>query len=301
MPSARIHVPVAAVWTVAVGLSTCLAVHLSAQTRPYPLVLGLPATARYAGVANAAVALHGDAGALFVNPAGIATVRHAGIEATYDYSHSQGLEGSAAAALRLGQFTVGGGTHYLKLDPKSPNADNLLSIGTVVYRYAIFAVGASGKYISVEDTAGNVRRSATEDVGGLIALFDLFAIGGSFQNIGRHDISGGGVQLPPSSHFGVVFNFTDPQLTWVARATWEKVWTRGEEPRNKVAAEVGVQLGGAFLTLRGGTGARAPQTDQSAGSVGASLGFRRFAIDYAYQGQTALGSDVQRVGLRFTP
>lgn len=278
----------------------CAPVRLCAQ-RPYPLVLGLPATARYAGVANAAVALHGDAGALFVNPAGIATVRHAGIEATYDYSHSQGLEGSAAAALRLGQFTVGGGTHYLKLDPKSPNADNLLSIGTVVYRYAIFAVGASGKYVSVEDTAGNVRRSATEDVGGLIALFDLFAIGGSFQNIGRHDISGGGVALPPSSHLGVVFNFTDPQLTWVMRAAWEKVWTRGEEPRNKIAAEVGVQLGGAFLTLRGGTGARAPQTDQSAGSVGASLGFRRFAIDYAYQGQTALGSDIQRIGLRFTP
>ena len=132
---------------------------LSAQGRPVPLVLGLPATARYAGVANASVALHGDAGALFVNPAGIATVHHAGIEATYHYSHSQGIEGSAAAALRLGQFTLGGGAHYLRLDPNSPNADNLLTMGTAVYRYGIFAVGASGKYISVEDTAGDVRRS----------------------------------------------------------------------------------------------------------------------------------------------
>ncbi|HET7040496.1 MAG TPA: hypothetical protein VFI13_00690 [Gemmatimonadales bacterium] len=281
-------------------LCACAPLRLCAQ-RPYPLVLGLPATARYAGVANASVALHGDAGALFVNPAGIATVRHAGIEATYHYSHEQALEGSAAAALRLGQFTIGGGTHYLKLDPKSPNADNLLSIGTAVYRYGIFAVGASGKYISVEDTAGNVRRSATEDVGGLVALFDLFAIGASFQNIGRSDISGGGVELPHSSHLGVMFNFTDPQETWVMRAAWEKVWTAGQAPRNKIAAELGVQLGGAFLTLRGGTGARAPETEQSSSSAGASLGFRRFAIDYAYQRKTALGGDVQRFGVRFTP
>lgn len=283
------------------ALSASSAFPVGAQGRPYPLVLGLPATARYAGVANASVALHGDAGALFVNPAGIATVHHAGIEATYHYSHEQALEGSAAAALRIGQFTLGGGAHYLKLDPKSPNADNLLTMGTAVYRYGIFAVGASGKYISIEDTAGNVRRSATEDVGGLIALFDLFAIGASFQNIGHSDISGGGVALPASTHFGVMFNFTDPQTTWVMRATWEKVWTRGEESRNKVGAELGVQLGGAFLTLRGGTGERTPGTQQSAGSAGASLGFRRFAIDYAYQRHTALGGDIQRLGLRFTP
>ena len=282
-------------------LSALSAFSVAAQGRPYPLVLGLPATARYAGVANASVALHGDAGALFVNPAGIATVHHAGIEATYHYSHEQSLEGSAAAALRLGQFTIGGGTHYLKLDPKSPNADNLLTMGTAVYRYGIFAVGASGKYISIEDTAGNVRRSASEDVGGLIALFDLFALGASFQNIGHTDISGGGVALPPSTHFGVMFNFTDPQTTWVMRATWEKVWTQGQESRNKLGAELGVQLGGAFLTLRGGTGERTPGTQQSAQSAGASLGFRRFAIDYAYQRRTALGGDIQRLGVRFTP
>jgi hypothetical protein len=282
-------------------LTVASATVLAAQARPYPLVLGLPATARFAGIANASVALHGDAGALFVNPAGIATVRHAGIEATYHYSHSQPLEGSAAAALRLGQFTLGGGAHYLKLDPNSPNADNLLTMGTAVYRYGIFALGASGKYISLEDSTHTVRRSATGDIGGLVALFDLFAIGASFQNVGRKDISGGGVALPPSSHLGVVFNFTDPQETWVARAIWEKVWTRDVAPRNKIAVELGVQLGGAFLTVRGGTGDRTPETQQSAGAAGASLGFRRFAIDYAYQQHTALGGDVQRFGVRFTP
>ena len=274
---------------------------LSAQAKPFPLVLGLPATARYAGLAHAGVAVHGDAGALFVNPAGIATVRHAGIEATYHFSHARPLEGSAAAAFRLKQFTFGAGAHYLRLDPNDPNADNLLTMGTVTYRYAIIAAGVSGKYLSVEDTGGTVRRAATGDVGILVALFDLVAIGASFQNVGHRGISGGGLDLPHSSHLGAVFNFTDPQSTWVMRAIWEKVWLEGTPSRNRLAAELGFQLAGAFVTLRGGTGVRNPATKQSDSAVGASLGFRRFAVDWAWQQRTALGGDVQRLGVRFTP
>jgi hypothetical protein len=283
------------------AMSALSACSLLAQAEPYPLVVGLPATARYAGLANAGVAVHGDAGALFVNPAGIATVRHAGIEATYHVSGSQGIEATAAGAIRFKQFTFGGGTHYLRLDPSSPNADNLMTMGTAVFRYAIIAVGASGKYISVEDTTGDVRRSASGDVGVLIALFDLVAVGASFQNVGQKTLSGDGLALPHSSHLGLVFNFTDPQETWVARIIWEKVWIEDLESRSKIAAEVGGQVGGAFLTLRAGTGERNPATDQSDSAVGASVGFRRFAIDYAYQRRTALGGDVQRFGLRFTP
>ena len=162
-------------------------------------------------------------------------------------------------------------------------------------------VRAGSSRVGTPLLAGNVRRSASEDVGALVALFDLFAIGASFQNVGHSDLSGGGVALPPSTHFGVMFNFTDPQTTWVMRATWEKVWTQGQGSRNKVGAEVGVQVCGAFLTLRGGTGERTPGTQQSASAAGASLGFRRFAFDYAYQRHTALGGDIQRLGLRFTP
>src|SRR6478735_7828468 len=95
-------------------LCACASVRpCASQEKPYPLVIGLPATARYAGLANAGVAVHGDAGALFINPAGIATIRHGGIEGTFHYSHEQPLEGSAAAAFRVAQFTLGGGVHYL--------------------------------------------------------------------------------------------------------------------------------------------------------------------------------------------
>jgi hypothetical protein len=273
---------------------------IEAQDRQYPLVIGLPATARYAGLANAGVAVHGDAGALFINPAGIATIRHGGIEATYHYSHEQPVEGSAAAAFRFKQFTFGGGVHYLRLDPSSPNADNLLGVGSAVFRYGIIATGVSGKYVSVEDTLGHVARSAGADIGILIALFDLVAVAASFQNVGQEELSGGGVLLPHSSHLGLVFNFTDPQLTWVARVIWERVWPEGEDGRNKIAAEVGVQLGGAFVTLRGGTGVRASETEQSESAVGGSVGFKKFSVDYAYQAKTALGADVQRLGVRFT-
>jgi hypothetical protein len=268
---------------------------------PYPLVLGLPATARYAGIANAGVAVHGDAGSIFLNPAGIATMRHAGVEATYHFTHDNGVEASAAGAVRVGQFSLGGGGHYLRLDPSSPNADNLLWVGSAVYRRGMIATGISGKYVSVEDTLGDVRRAATGDVGILVAVFDLFAIGASFQNIGHRGLSGGPLDLPHSSHLGAVFNFTDPQETWVVRAVWEKVWPEGQPSHSKVAAELGAQVGGAFVTIRAGTGQRLAQTGQSEGAVGASLGFRRFAVDWAYQRRTALGDDVQRLGVRFTP
>jgi len=273
---------------------------LAAQAKPYPLVLGLPATARYAGLANAGVAVHGDAGALFINPAGIATVRNAGIEATYHYSHDQPVEGSAAGAFRVKQFTFGGGVHYLRLDPDSPNADNLLGVGTAVFRYGIIASGVSAKYVSVEDTLGNVRRSATTDIGVLVAIFDLFAVAASFQNVGHEDFSEGGVELPYSSHLGLIFNFTDPQGTWLARIIAERVWREERGSGNKVAAELGVQLGGTFVVLRGGTGERDPETDQSESAIGGTVGFKRFSIDYAYQSRTALGNDVQRIGVRMT-
>lgn len=281
-------------------LSVSSVCSLAAQTKPYPLVIGLPATARYAGLANAGVAVHGDAGALFINPAGIATIRHGGIEGTFHYSHEQPLEGSAAAAFRVSQFTLGGGVHYLKLDPDSPNADNLLGVGSAVFRYGIIATGVSAKYISVEDTLGNVRRSATTDIGVLVAIFDLFAVAASFQNVGHEDFSEGGVQLPYSSHLGLVFNFTDPQGTWLARIIAERVWREDRGSGNKVAAELGVQLGGTFVMVRGGTGERDPETDQSESALGGSVGFKRFSIDYAYQSRTALGNDVQRLGLRMT-
>src|SRR5574341_643016 len=47
-----------------------------------PAVLSLPGSVRSAGLHGAGAALVGDAGALFSNPVGIATLRHIGLEGT---------------------------------------------------------------------------------------------------------------------------------------------------------------------------------------------------------------------------
>jgi hypothetical protein len=46
-----------------------------AQARPVPVILGFPSSVQAAGLAGAGVALPGYAGALFVNPAGLAPIR----------------------------------------------------------------------------------------------------------------------------------------------------------------------------------------------------------------------------------
>ena len=48
------------------------------------IVAVLPGTTRSAGLGGAGVALVGDAGAVFANPAGIATVRHLSVEGSYE-------------------------------------------------------------------------------------------------------------------------------------------------------------------------------------------------------------------------
>src|SRR5207302_11432849 len=53
--------------------------HLTAQTEGSILTV-LPGSTRSAGLGGAGAALVGDAGAMFANPAGIATVRHLSID-----------------------------------------------------------------------------------------------------------------------------------------------------------------------------------------------------------------------------
>ena len=54
---------------------------LAAQVSP-PAILSLPGSVRSAGLHGAGAALVGDAGAVFANPVGIATLRHIGLEGT---------------------------------------------------------------------------------------------------------------------------------------------------------------------------------------------------------------------------
>lgn len=274
---------------------------LSAQAgRPYPVVLVLPASVRFAGLGGAGVPVIGDAGSVFVNPAGLAAVPHLGIEGAYDRYAGTASQSMAALALRVGQFDFGAGAHYVKFSDTAATRDNLVYAGTAVYRFGLIALGGSLKYVSVTDSARQTSSAVTGDVGTTIALFDILALAVSVQGLGQHAISRGGLDLPTTTHAGVTFNFIDPQGTFRLRGILESVWSERGPRRTIIGGEVGVAVGGVTLTGRTGFGAQPEGSGASEQSWGATLGFRHLKLDWAYQRRTVLGSDVERIGLRWT-
>jgi len=87
-------------------------VRLTAQSQGSVLI-DLPGSTRAAGLRGAGAALVGDAGAVFSNPAGIATIRRLSIEGAYQRSAGGTTVGSGALALRAGRLSWGFGVAAL--------------------------------------------------------------------------------------------------------------------------------------------------------------------------------------------
>lgn len=269
--------------------------------RPYPVVLVLPASVRFAGLGGAGVAVIGDAGSVFVNPAGLAAVRRVSFEgATQSYVGSA-TQAMGAGAVRVGQFDFGAGVNYLHFDDSAATRSNLLYTGTAVYRYGFIALGGSAKYASVTDSAGRVASAVTGDIGTTLAIFDILALAVSVQNVGQKVAAGGGLDLPTTTHLGVTFNFVDPQGTLRLRGVLETVWSERRARRTVLGGEAGVVLSGIGIVARFGFGGQPEGSGETEQSYGGSLVFHRFTLDYAYQRRTVLGRDVQRFGARWTP
>lgn len=271
-----------------------------AQTAPSPIILSLPVTVRSAGLGGAGVALSGDAGSVFLNPAGLATIRHAAVEGALQRYPDGTAEGMVAGAFRFLQFDFGGGIHYLRFNSKSPVTDNFVWSGAAVYRLGLFALGSSLKYVSLEDSTGHIRRSATMDAGLGIHVFDIMTLAFSVRNIGDWEVTGGPLELPISKHAAFAFNFVDPQLTARLLATVEVVWTERADRRTILGLEGGAVLGKVGLVGRLGYGAQPEGSGQEDFSFGGGLVLSRFNIDYAWQKRSSLGDHVHRFGLRFT-
>ncbi len=284
----------------AVLLLLAWSVPLAAQDAPSPLILSLPVTVRSAGLGGAGVALSGDAGSVFLNPAGLATIRHVAVEGALQRYPDGTLEGMAAGAFRFLQFDFGGGIHYLKFSDSSAVADNFVWTGAAVYRVGLFALGSSLKYVSLEDSTGHIRRSATMDAGLGIHVFDLMTMAFSVRNIGDWEVTGGPLELPISKHAAFSFNLVDPQLTARLLTTVEVVWTERADRRTLIGLEGGAVLGKVGLVARLGYGAQPEGSGQKQTSLGAGIVLSRFNIDYAWQRRTRLGRDIHRFGLRFT-
>jgi hypothetical protein len=257
----------------------------------------LPGSTRAAGMGGAGAAIVGDAGAIFANPAGLATVRHLAVESSYEPYPSGGTLATGAVALRVGVFTWGAGA--AALGPSFTSAD-LLGASSLVLRSGMIALGATAKY--ARETLGGARVDAwAGDVGLAIAIFDLAALGVSVQNIGGDfGPAAGGVHLPQRKRAGFTLNYVDPQGTVRLLTTLEGQWPSGGSAFVVLGMEGGVVARGMGVLGRIGYVGHSGVTSASPFTAGASLELGHLHLDYAFRADDALGAR-HRMGLRWTP
>jgi len=258
----------------------------------------LPGSARSAGMGGAGVALVGDAGSLFANPAGLATVRHAAVEGFYERRPDDHAVSAAAAAVRVGRFDYGAGALVLSPPSGHSQPSDVLALSTLVFRFGLIALGGSVKF--VRQTVGGVEQDAwAGDAGMAIALFDIFALAASVQNIGG-DL-GDGTHLPHRTRAGLTLNYVDPQGSLRLLTTVEGQWQTGRSAVLVAGAEGGIRAGGIGILGRvGATGQPEPSTE-SAVSFGGGLELGRVHLDYAYRGSDHPAGGTHQVGIRWTP
>jgi hypothetical protein len=246
---------------------------------------------------GAGAAIVGDAGAIFANPAGLATVHHLAVESSYEPYPSGGTLATGAVALRVGVFTWGAGA--AALGPSFTSSD-LLGASSLVLRSGMVALGATAKY--ARETLGGARVDAwAGDVGLAIAIFDLAALGVSVQNIGGDfGPAAGGVHLPQRKRAGFTLNYVDPQGTLRLLTTLEGQWPSGGSAFVVLGMEGGVVARGMGVLGRIGYVGHSGVTSASPFTAGASLELGHLHLDYAFRADDALGAR-HRVGLRWMP
>jgi len=299
-----------------VVLTVTPAVRLPAQTEGSILTV-LPGSTRSAGLGGAGAALVGDAGAMFANPAGIATIRHLSIEGSYEPYLAGSAVSTAALALRVRRWTWGFGAQALDYgsepeivpDPATGGRRGMptgasfhpyeaLATTSLVYRRGFMALGVTAKY-NRQQIGSDVSDAWAGDAGMAIAVFDIMAVGVSVQNLGG-DL-GNGALLPRRTRVGLTLNYTDPQGTFRLLTTLEGMWTRDRSAVLVQGVEGGIVTGGVGLVARVGYATRATVTDASRMTFGGGIVLGRLAMDYAFQAYDALGGGTHRVGLRWTP
>ncbi|HYL20271.1 MAG TPA: hypothetical protein VEU74_00820 [Gemmatimonadales bacterium] len=256
-----------------------------------PALLG---SVRGAGMGGAGAALVGDAGAIFANPAGLATIHHLAVESAYESYPAGNTLSSGALALRVSRFTWGAGA--AALGPTYTQAD-LLGVSSLVFRTGLVALGTSVKY--ARETIGGSRLDAwAGDAGLAIAVFDLMAFGVSVQNIGG-DLAAG-LHLPRRTRAGFTLNYVDPQGTYRLLTTLEGQWPSEGTAFLILGVESGMVTHGLGLLARVGYVGHSVATSASPFTAGAGIELGRLHLDYAYRADDALGAR-HRVGLRWTP
>jgi hypothetical protein len=274
------------------------------------VVLRFPSTIRTAGFNGAGVALVGNAGAVFFNPAGLATIRHMAVEGALQSGPFAGEHSTAAIAWRLRQFDLGFGLSYFDYD-QSPgvgggfttplgtpvDAREFLAVGSLVYRFGLLAIGGSGKWVS-RNIDGVPETGVTGDLGLAIAIFDIMAIAFAVQNVGGNWSNTSTLQLPRLTRFGFTMNYVDPQGSFRLLSTMEWQWPAGGKSRFVLGGEGGVVLSGVGVVGRLGYGTRPEPTFRAGVTYGATLELGALDIDFAYDPHDLLNDPSRRIGMR---
>jgi len=291
-------------------------------------ILDIPATARMLGLGGAYTAVVGDAGSIFDNPAGLASVRTLVLGTSYQRYLFDSYLVSGAAALRIGAFDVGLGVEALNFgqdtvyrpDPvfggergiADPGAGmvgayNALAVGSLCYRVGMFSLGASAKYlkehISIPDTTLYDASGPGYDVGAALAFFDIAAIGVVVQNLGPDlkTSTGTPAPLPRTVRAGLAINLVDPEETPRLLLVTDWVSPRGAEAYWIFGLEGGVVSGGVGILGRVGITAGGSPTGRRALAFGGGLVFHSLRLDYGYEGFDALGGGTHRFGIEWLP
>jgi len=244
----------------------------------------------------------GDAGAVFANPAGIATIRHLSVEGGYQHFSDGSAVASGALALRAGRLSWGFGAAARDTTGALVRATDLLGLTSLVFRTSLFALGTSVKYVR-ETVAGTTADAWAGDVGVAIAVFDLMAFGASVQNIGG-DLGGGG-RLPRRTRAGLTMNYVDPQGAYRLLTTLEGQWPSGVGGGAAVlvaGVEGGVVMRAVGIVGRVGYTGHALATDPAPFSWGAGVELGRLHLDYGYRAAgRSRGNSTHRIGVRWSP
>ena len=279
----------------------------------------MPATARAMALGGAYTAVVGDAGAVFVNPAGLAPIKRLAVSASYERYLLDSQLASAAIAARVGRFHLGFGIHVLDFGSDSAfvpdpafggdrgratgatiGAYHALAVGALTYRHGLLSAGVSVKALRehvgyAADSAANLS-AVGMDIGIAAAFFDIAALAFVVQNVGS-DVRGGafaGAPLPRTRRLGLTLNIVDPQGTTRLLAITEWVSPPGADDYWILGLEGGVVSGGVGLLGRVGLVTGRRETDLKTPTVGGGLVLHNLRLDYAYQGLDALGDGLHR-------
>ncbi len=291
-------------------------------------LLGIPATARMMGLGGAYTAVVGDEGSVFVNPAGLAPIRHLALGTSYERYLIGSYLVSGAAAFRLGPLDVGLGVQVLNFgedsvyrpdpafggergqaDPGGAmvGAYNAVAVGSLAYRFGMLSVGGSVKYLkehlSIPDTTLYDASGVGFDVGAAAAFFDIAAVGVVVQNLGADlgTSTGTPAALPRTVRAGLAINILDPEETPRLLLVTDWVSPRGAKSYWILGLEGGVVSGGVGLLGRAGLTAGGSPTDRRGLVFGGGLVFHSLRLDYGYQGFDKLGGATHRFGIEWLP